>query len=130
MHASVELPNSDGESQQDRYIKQAKVVLEKLLEKDIEAKPGKDGRCECIWCNGRKKRKCSWCNGKGVRYELAQKSWEDIAMEIEKMRENKDLEPQKELEKVPVQCSACSGTKELRCAYCRGSGIGSYGHAY
>lgn len=27
-------------------------------------------------------------------------------------------------------CSACKGSKQLRCRYCFGSGVGSYGHAY
>lgn len=112
----------------DEALERSRSAFESMLSLELKPKSGKNGQCNCIWCGGTKLRKCSWCDGKGYRNEFVQKSWEQLSLDIEKMQtEGETFEPP---EKVPVQCTACSGSKKLRCAYCRGSGIGSYGHAY
>ena len=121
-------PEKPDESQDALVTKRAK--LEKMFKGTLEPNVGKTGQCECIWCGGTKKRRCSWCEGKGYRMELRTKSWEEISEDIARMQATGEPMPMPERDAIPVQCSACSGTKKLRCAYCRGSGIGSYGHAY
>lgn len=113
---------------EDKDIAKMRQQFEKSLKVDLKAKKGKDGKCTCIWCDGTAKRKCTWCKGKGYREEIVHNSWEQLALDIQKMEE--EGTPMEEAKTMKVQCSACSGTKQLRCIYCRGSGIGSYGHAY
>lgn len=100
-----------------------------MLNVEMKTREGHDGKCACIWCDGTKQRRCSWCEGKGVRHEMVTKSWEELSRDIERIQSG-ELARMEEPEKIPVRCSACSGSKKLRCAYCRGSGVGSYGHAY
>lgn len=102
--------------------------LERSFRAEMTPKAGSRGECTCIWCNGAKMRRCSWCGGRGTRQEFVNKSWEELAEDIKAMQEGAPVP--KEMPKVDVVCSACSGAKQLRCGYCRGSGIGSYGHAY
>lgn len=104
--------------------------LERCLQGELKQSSERGGECECIWCSGSKKRRCSWCEGKGFRHEIVTKSWEQMAEDIAKMQDANSPHFMKEPEKIPVTCSACLGTKKLRCAYCRGSGVGSYGHAH
>lgn len=114
----------------DEGLSSQRAALEKAFGSELKTSEGRNGQCDCIWCNGTKERRCSWCNGSGVRYELINKSWEEIKDDIARMKNSSEPQPLPEPKKIPVTCSACSGSKKLRCAYCRGSGIGSYGHAY
>lgn len=114
----------------DDSLAKSRAAFEKMYGLDLTSEGGKSGHCACIWCSGTKERRCSWCGGKGYREELPQKSWEQLSMDIEKMNEGDNQHFMELPKKVPVQCSACSGSKKLRCAYCRGSGIGSYGHSH
>lgn len=124
--------STSGESEEHvEKLTKSRKALDQLINVDISASAGSasSGQCKCIWCEGTKKRQCSWCEGKGVRYEPVHRSWDEMASDLEKLKSG---EAQKvELpKKIPVRCSACSGTKKLRCGYCHGSGIGSYGHSY
>lgn len=126
-------PNASNEDEDRRPLEESRAELEKMLAMDVVSSTtpsSKTGTCECIWCNGTKERKCSWCDGQGVRQELMYKSWEEISIDIERMQRDDEPTPMEAPKKINVQCSACNGTCKLRCAYCRGSGIGSYGHAY
>lgn len=115
----------------DGSLSRSRTAFENMLNLQLTPQGGKDGKCDCIWCEGTKKRKCSWCDGRGFREEMAQKSWEQLSIDIEKMQsEGGDPQFIEAPQRIPVQCSACSGSKKLRCGYCRGSGIGSYGHAH
>ncbi|CDF41340.1 unnamed protein product [Chondrus crispus] len=130
VRATAHQPPSSGEGLPDNEsLKHSRAALEKMLGLELKVQDEKKGQCACIWCSGTKKRKCSWCDGKGCRQEMAQKSWEELSTDIEKMTQG-DNQFMELPEKILVQCSACSGTKQLRCGYCRGSGIGSYGHAH
>lgn len=126
-------PPSSGDQgngkQEGEGLSGAQATLEKLLSVEMKPSEGRDGQCPCIWCNGTKQRRCSWCEGKGVRHEIITKSWEELSSDIEKLQSG-EATFMEAPQKIPVTCSACSGSKKLRCAYCRGSGIGSYGHAY
>lgn len=128
----TEQPSPPGEDfGDDGSLSRSRAAFEKMLKLELKPQANKNGQCDCIWCEGTKKRRCSWCDGRGFREEMAQKSWEQLSIDIENMH-SEGGEPQfmKAPEKIPVQCSACSGTKKLRCAYCRGSGTGFYGHAH
>lgn len=140
MHATSGTPGSppppDGNgsnanaSNDSDPLSKSRVALEKMFDHEMAPVQGRDGKCECIWCNGTKERRCSWCQGRGVRYEIISKSWDELKEDIEKMQSGEKPQFMEEPKKVPVTCSACSGSKKLRCAYCRGSGVGSYGYAY
>lgn len=125
-------PQSDaGEAYpSENHVQQARDYFDKTWHLVLVPTKSKRGECDCIWCQGTKMRKCSWCAGKGYRFEYIEKSWEELSTDLERMQSGEKLEPMKEMPKVKVECSACSGTKQLRCGYCRGSGVGSYGHAY
>lgn len=130
IRASIDTPETPANGDEKNPLESSRMALEKMLKADMKSSTGSEGQCECIWCHGTKERRCSWCDGKGFRHEMVQKTWEELSEDIEKMQASPEPQPMKLPEKVPVQCSACSGSKKLRCAYCRGSGIGSYGHAY
>lgn len=123
-------PPPEERKEDDEGLSKQRAALEKAFGSELKTSEGRNGQCDCIWCNGTKERRCSWCNGSGVRYELVNKSWEEIKDDIARLRNSNDPQPLPEPKKIPVTCSACSGSKKLRCAYCLGSGIGSYGHAY
>ena len=131
IRASTATPPSGEDHENDKNKEEmdsTKASLEKSLLLELKSKNEGNGQCDCIWCDGTKQRMCKWCDGKGVRYEYVHKSWDELAVDIEKMQNG--AEPMKAPEKVAVVCSACTGSKKLRCAYCRGSGVGSYGHGY
>lgn len=135
IRASATTPPPSGEDNENDKNKErneemdlTRASLEKSFSFDLKPKNDANGQCDCIWCGGTKQRMCRWCDGKGFREEFVHKSWDELAIDIEKMQSG--AEPMKAPEKVPVVCSACSGSKKLRCAYCHGSGIGSYGHSY
>ncbi|OSX74701.1 hypothetical protein BU14_0272s0019 [Porphyra umbilicalis] len=86
-----------------------------------------DGRTGCLWCAGSGRAKCTWCKGTGTRTETVLKSWAELTQDIDNALAG---EPVPQPTTVPVQCSCCKGTTEMRCVKCRGSGTGSYGHAY
>lgn len=129
IRASASPPQERGESGSEDHDHH-RLLLERLMHIEMIPSKSKRAECTCIWCNGTKLRKCSWCDGRGYRQEFVQKSWEEISTDIEKMQSSGTHSPMEKMPKVDVQCSACSGTKHLRCRYCRGSGIGSYGFAY
>lgn len=107
----------------------ARAALEKSFGRDIDAESGSGGgKCDCIWCQGTGKRTCAWCKGEGSRKEYMHKSWTEMTIEVEKAIEND--EPVKLPEQIPTQCSACGGSCVMRCAKCRGSGVGSYGMGF
>eukprot|EP00186_Timspurckia_oligopyrenoides_P001084 CAMPEP_0182442532 /NCGR_PEP_ID=MMETSP1172-20130603/1446_1 /TAXON_ID=708627 /ORGANISM="Timspurckia oligopyrenoides, Strain CCMP3278" /LENGTH=153 /DNA_ID=CAMNT_0024637447 /DNA_START=251 /DNA_END=712 /DNA_ORIENTATION=- len=95
--------------------------LERQLQIQVEDLP----ESTCLWCEGSGRCRCPWCNGEGHRMEMEMKSSAGFQEDIEKMMKG---EPVKLPGKVPVRCSACTGTKKLRCRYCRGSGKGIYGN--
>ncbi|PXF43803.1 hypothetical protein BWQ96_06424 [Gracilariopsis chorda] len=128
--AAADTPPRREDEGSDQPLATSKAALEQAFSLDMRPSEGKSGQCKCIWCNGTKERRCSWCAGRGFRYELENKSWEQLATDMEQMQSQRDPQPMKLPERVPVRCSACHGTKKLRCAYCRGSGVGSYGHAH
>lgn len=130
LKAVTDAPDDSKDDADDGQLAKSRAAFEQMLKLELTPKSDSKGQCKCIWCDGTKQRKCSWCDGKGVRYEIVNKTWEQLRMDIERMQKSDDPVPLEEPKRVPVQCSACSGTKKLRCAYCRGSGIGSYGHAY
>lgn len=106
----------------------ARAELEASFGLDIEAnESGNDGKCDCIWCSGSGKRTCAWCRGTGQRDEFRTQSWNEMNDDVERYV---DGEPVQMPERIPTVCSACTGTKLLRCGKCRGSGIGSYGMGY
>lgn len=123
----------DNNKHKDDDLEHTRSTLEHALRCELTPRTahGRTGQCECIWCGGSKQRRCSWCDGRGVRYEVAEKSWDELADDLKRMQAGDGTpQPMREPMKIPVQCSACSGSKKLRCAYCGGSGIGSYGHSY
>lgn len=125
--AIADRPKGREEGSDEDALERSRAKFEEMFSRELKADASTKGQSECIWCEGTKVRRCSWCEGKGFRLESVHKSWEELSMDIEKLSEGQRAEAPK---KVPVQCSACSGSKKLRCAYCRGSGIGSYGHAH
>lgn len=125
--------NKHKDNRKDDDLDHMRSALEHALRCELTPRTaqGRTGQCACIWCGGSKERRCSWCDGRGVRYEVAEKSWDELAEDLKRMQAGGgEPQPMREPVKIPVQCSACGGSKKLRCAYCRGSGIGSYGHAY
>lgn len=126
--ATADRPKKERETGGDEEaLERSRSKFEDMFKQEIKDKKGSKGQCDCIWCDGSKKRRCSWCEGKGFRLESIHKSWEELSSDIANLAEGQHAEAPK---KVPVRCSACSGSKKLRCAYCRGSGIGSYGHGH
>lgn len=106
----------------------ARDALEASFNLEIQAnESGRDGKCDCIWCSGSGKRTCAWCRGTGQRDEFRTQSWNEMNADVERYVEG---EPVQMPERIPTVCSACTGSKLLRCGYCRGSGIGSYGMGY
>lgn len=87
----------------------------------------KDGRTSCLWCAGSGRCKCTWCKGTGTRLQTVLKSWAELTEDIDNALAG---QPVPQPETVPVRCSCCDGTREMRCSKCRGSGTGSYGYAY
>lgn len=131
VRAAADTPSTPDDSEQPQEpLSNKRANLEQLFKLPLEGSESNSGNCECIWCNGTKQRRCSWCDGKGFRMELETKTWDEISDHIEKMQSAKEPTPMPEQEKIAVRCSACSGSKKLRCAFCHGSGVGSYGHAY
>jgi hypothetical protein len=105
-----------------------RAALECAFARDLDAESSSSGgKCTCIWCSGSGERFCAWCKGQGVRKEFLNPSWEQMTRDTAKYIEG---EPIKLPEQVPTVCSACSGTRMLRCGYCQGSGVGSYGMGY
>jgi hypothetical protein len=117
-----------GSNQQHNHERPAdpRAELDRLFKVDLAA--SSDGKCPCVWCSGSGRRACAWCDGNGSRNEFLMETWESLGSDIE-ARINGG-EPVKLPERVPTVCSACEGCKTLRCAYCKGSGVGCYGHAY
>lgn len=104
--------------------------LERLMNLEMVPTKGNRAECACIFCGGAKVRKCSWCAGRGFRRELKKRTWDELQTDIKAMQANPASANMEDMPKVDVQCTVCTGTKMMRCAYCRGSGVGSYGHAY
>lgn len=123
-------PDDSKANGDDGQLGESRAAMERLFILELTPKGKNRGQCKCIWCEGTKQRKCSWCEGKGYRHEMIKKTWEELSRDIERMQKSDEPVPLEEPQRIPVTCSACSGTKKLRCAYCRGSGTGSYGHAY
>lgn len=109
-------PQSDGQ----------KAGLERLFRLEMIPTKGRRAETTCIWCNGAKECVCSWCKGRGYR-ENTNITWQQMQETIAEMERTGNPQP---IPKHRVECSACSGSKKLRCRYCRGSGIGSYGFAH
>lgn len=80
----------------------------------------------CIRCDGTKERDCPWCESKGFRYEIVGTDWTQLDKALDTMTAG-DLLPTPNRSKVP--CSVCKGTTKIRCGYCHGSGVGTYGRA-
>lgn len=102
--------------------------LERLFRLDMVPTKGRRAECECIWCQGSKQARCTWCSGRGYREETKQMTMEELHENIENIKKT-GLTPEK-MPTVRVTCSACHGSKKLRCRYCLGSGFGSYGFAH
>jgi len=116
---------SDADSARGRLERQ---LLLTLVPTNVHADGApKDGRTGCLWCAGSGRAKCTWCKGTGTRTETVLKSWAELTQDIDNALAG---EPVPQPTTVPVQCSCCKGTTEMRCVKCRGSGTGSYGHAY
>lgn len=119
--------NNANNNNDDSPLSNQRSALERTFRLTLTPTGSRTGQCTCIWCQGSKVRKCSWCGGKGYREEIVNKSWEELANDIERMHRDGSID---EPSRVRVECAACGGAKTLRCIYCRGSGVGSYGHAY
>lgn len=111
----------------DEDLEQKRKDLDNIFGLDLSASNKDDVECSCIWCSGTGGRPCTWCRATGFREERITRSWSELELDIQKKQRG---EPVELPEKKPVQCSACSGFKMLRCRYCRGSGKGIYGFAY
>jgi hypothetical protein len=125
VHACASHPSQDPLPQSDGAGKRAE--LERLFKMDLSE--SSKGKCDCVWCSGSGRRPCAWCDGNGQRDEFLMQTWESLGRDID-ARMDGSTDRIELPERVPTVCSACEGSKMLRCAYCKGSGIGSYGHAY
>lgn len=117
--------SEDGNQLRDRLERQ---LLLTLVPTNVhEDGVMKDGRTSCLWCAGSGRSRCTWCKGTGTRMQTVLKSWAELTEDIDNALAG---QPVPQPETVPVRCSCCDGTREMRCSKCRGSGTGSYGHAY
>lgn len=117
--------NGEGDQLRGRLERQ---LLLTLVPTNVHADGAmKDGRTSCLWCAGSGRSKCTWCKGTGTRLQTVLKSWAELTEDIDNALAG---QPVPQPETVPVRCSCCDGTREMRCSKCRGSGTGSYGHAY
>lgn len=119
--------NGDGEGDQLRGRLERQLLLTLVPTNVHKDGAMKDGRTSCLWCAGSGRCKCTWCKGTGTRLQTVLKSWAELTEDIDNALAG---QPVPQPETVPVRCSCCDGTREMRCSKCRGSGTGSYGHAY